>query len=124
VRNARKVFIAIAVIMALAFAGSAFAHCRWGEGRIGWGSVRSQDNGSWDDGYGGVGMHKPRGFDWPQELQDKRAEALKIMGDLRAELSKTPVNRERALALYRKHRAIRNEIGEWFFLQRLDRVSQ
>jgi hypothetical protein len=124
VRNIRKIFIAIAVIIALAFTGSAFAHCEWGKGRGSWESARSQDNGVWDDGYGGVRMHGPRGFDWPQELQDKRTEALKIMGDLRAELSKTPVDRERALELYRKHRAIRNEIGEWFFLQRLDRVSQ
>ena len=56
----------------------------------------------------------------PQEVRDKWAEAQKTAIDLRTELGRKPIDREKALELYAKHRALMQEISEWHFKQRLD----
>ncbi|MDR1516004.1 MAG: hypothetical protein LBS45_09925 [Synergistaceae bacterium] len=119
-KNRRKIFALLAVVMILAFAGSAFAYCgRHGGG--GWGIGRDWDDGEpRGQGYGGPAYG---GADIPQELRDKMTEARNVMYELRAELTKTPVDKEKALAIFRRHRDIRNEIGEWFFMERIERLK-
>jgi len=56
----------------------------------------------------------------PQEIREKFAEAQKIMIDLRTELGKNPIDREKALELHSKHRALMQEICDWRFTQMLD----
>jgi hypothetical protein len=119
-RNKRMILAALAVTMILAFAGSALAHCgRYGDG--GWGLGR--DGG---DRWHGRGSGGPRysNADVPQEIRDKMDAARGVMDELRAELSKSPVDKDRALALFRRGRDIRNEISEWFFLRRVENISQ
>ncbi|MDR3254207.1 MAG: hypothetical protein LBT31_01395 [Synergistaceae bacterium] len=113
--SAKKIFITLFTVTAISFAGSAFAR------------------GEWDHGWGGTGDLAPRGersfdergcgIEITPEIQEKRTEAKRISSELRAELEKNPVDREKALDLYRKSAALRNEIGEWFFIQRLDKIS-
>ena len=59
----------------------------------------------------------------PQEIKDKWAEAQKTAIDLRTELGKTPVNREKALELHSKRRVLMQEISDWHFNQRLDALA-
>ncbi|MDR3279624.1 MAG: hypothetical protein LBT23_03840 [Synergistaceae bacterium] len=115
--NAKKVFAALVVIAALSLAGSAFA--------------RGDRHSGLEDG-DGPGWHWDKSFDkrggerdieLPSEIQDKRSEARRLMTELRAELEKRPVDRETAIALFRRHQALRNEISEWFFIERLDNIS-
>ena len=94
----------------------------------------------WGAGYGGGACCMPyggRGYGYgpyggrmnadrtnvpeiPQEIREKFAEAQKTAIDLRTELGKNPIDREKALELHAKHRALMNEISEWRFKQRLD----
>ena len=59
----------------------------------------------------------------PQEIREKFAEAQKTAIDLRTELGRTPLNREKALELHAKHHAIMQEICDWHFTQRLDALT-
>ena len=59
----------------------------------------------------------------PQEIREKWAEAQKISIDLRTELGRDSVDRDRALELHAKRRAIMQEISDWRFMQRLDRLT-
>jgi DNA-directed RNA polymerase specialized sigma subunit len=59
----------------------------------------------------------------PQEIREKWAEAQKVAIDLRTELGRNPVNRDRALGLRAQHRAIMQEISDWRFTQMLDALT-
>ena len=84
----------------------------------------------WRGAYGGgacCGLYGGRGYDdranvpeIPQEIRDKLAEARKTAIDLRNELDKDPVNRDKALELHAKHGALMQEVSDWRFQQRLD----
>ena len=56
----------------------------------------------------------------PQEIRDKLTEARKTAIDLRTELGKKPVDRDKALELHAKRRALMQDISDWYFNQRLD----
>ena len=56
----------------------------------------------------------------PQEIREKLAEAQKTAIDLRTELGKNPIDRDKALELHAKRRAIMQDISDWCFKQRLD----
>jgi Spy/CpxP family protein refolding chaperone len=121
-KNKRIILAALAVAMTLAFAASAFAYCgRYGDG---WGPGRDDGGrGLYGHGFGGPWLWDSNA-DIPQEIRGKMDEARSAMDELRAELSKNPVDKDKALALFRKERDIRNEISEWFFLQRIENISQ
>ncbi|MDR0648916.1 MAG: hypothetical protein LBF92_06235 [Synergistaceae bacterium] len=120
-KKKRMILAALAVAMILAFAGSALAYCgRYGDG---WGLGRDDGRGLYGHGFGGPWLWDSNAS-VPQEIRDKADEARDVMDELRAELSKNPVDKDRALALFRKGRDIRNEISEWFFLQRVESISQ
>jgi len=119
----KKILLVIAAISILVFAGSALAGSggRRGQGH-GFGGPRLER--SFDVGPGGFGGDGPDNIDIPQEIIDKRETARGLMTELRSELSKNPIDKARALDLYKQHRAIRNDIDEWFFLRRLEYISQ
>ena len=126
----KKILIAAVVCVCLATAGTAVA------GPHGWGGSGGRHHGMY--GYGGTGAGygmggcgnrgygggfctgRQGGVNLPQEIQDKRTEAEKVAIDLRAELSKNPVNRAKALDLHKKHQALRQAISDWCFQQRLN----
>lgn len=60
--------------------------------------------------------------DVPQEMRDKMVEAEKLKIDLRAEMSKLQVDKAKAMEIWKKHRALKNEIAEWSFAQRLEQM--
>ena len=60
----------------------------------------------------------------PQEIREKFAEAQKAMIDLRTELGRNPVDREKALELHAKHRALMQEICDWRFARILDSLAE
>jgi hypothetical protein len=119
--STKKIFVALVVIAALSLAGSAFA--------------RGDRHRGWEDG-DGQGCHWDKSFDkhgpargtrdieLPPEIQEKRTEARRLMTELRAEMEKRPIDRETAIDLFRKQQALRNEIREWFFIERLDDISE
>ena len=72
---------------------------------------------------GGFCFAGQNGVNAPQEILDKRVEAEKVAIDLRAELSKRPVNRTKALDLYKKHQTLRQAISDWCFQQRLSAIQ-
>ena len=59
----------------------------------------------------------------PQEIRDKFTEAQKTAIDLRAELERNPVDRDKAMEFYAKHRTLMQEICDWHFQQRLDALT-
>ena len=59
----------------------------------------------------------------PQEIKDKFAQMRKIAVDLRAELEKNPIDREKALELHAKRSALMQEIFDWRFNRRLDALT-
>jgi DNA-directed RNA polymerase specialized sigma subunit len=59
----------------------------------------------------------------PQELREKLAEAKKTAIDLRTELARKPIDREKALELHRKHAALVQEFREWRFNKMLDSIT-
>ena len=59
----------------------------------------------------------------PQEIREKLAEAQKTAIDLRTELGKKPIDRDKALELHAKHSAIMQEVSDWRFKQRLDALT-
>ncbi|MDR1943244.1 MAG: hypothetical protein LBQ19_00315 [Synergistaceae bacterium] len=123
----KKILLTIAAISILVFVGTAFAHGGWrpggdgGFGPHGSGRFDGETDGEWRGGHHGWGRLDAEA---PQEIIAKRSEAIGILTELRSEMSKKPINRERALELYRKHRTLKSEIEEWFFLKRLDNISQ
>ncbi len=64
-----------------------------------------------------------RNADIPQAIRDKQVEADKLRIDLRAELSRPEIDQAKALEVWKQHRALRNEIAEWFFTKRLERMA-
>lgn len=123
----KKILVTSAVILAFCLAGSAFAGSGRYRGGYCWGyddHPRYMD-GLWEERMNASGDWRPyHDFNIPQEISDKREEARKIELDLRDELGKRPVDKARALELYRKHRQLLGEIGEWFFIQRMEQFSQ
>ena len=59
----------------------------------------------------------------PQEIREKRAEAKKTAIDLRMELGKNPVDREKAFELHAKRNNLMQEISNWRFTQKLDALT-
>jgi len=142
-KNMKKVLkVSLAVLLvAVLMAGVASAVERRGEGRRGEGRRnREPQRREWQNkelrsemGYPmrrmmGGGMMRNRAIagtalEVPQEIREKWAEAQKIMIDLRMELGRNPINREKALELHAKHRALMQEIHDWRFAQQLDALT-
>jgi hypothetical protein len=59
----------------------------------------------------------------PQEIKDKWAEADKLAVDLRLELGKNPINRGKVLELRAKRRALKQEISDWHFNEKLNALE-
>ena len=128
--KAKKILIAVLLVAVLA-AGTAYAGGRKRQGGHGgrmWnapmGVGMCENCGArFDSPHGGRrrgGINAP---EVPQEIRDKMTEARKIAIDLRAELEKSPVDREKALELHAKHRALMQEISDWRFNRRLDALT-
>ena len=144
-----KTILLAAVIVAVLTVGMAYAGGQKGHGGHGgrrmWGphmgGGRQMERGCCFEahGRGGRGFAK-RGFadknhadrehaykssarEVPQEIRDKWAEAQKTGIDLRMELGKNPVNREKALELHAKRRALMQEISDWNFNRKLDALA-
>ena len=123
-----KTVLIAAVLVTILTAGAAFA---WGGHRGG----RGGHHGGRGGHYGGRGVYFDRPYgcarysgepcpyysDVPQEIRDKFAEARKTEADLRIELGKTPIDREKALSLHEKYSALMQELSDWQFKQELDR---
>ncbi len=60
----------------------------------------------------------------PQTIKDKIAESQKLMIDMRAEMEKSPIDRARIMRLREKNVKLRQEISDWTFSQRLDRIEK
>lgn len=60
----------------------------------------------------------------PQAIKDKVAESQKLMIDMRSEMGKAPINRARIMQLREKNVKLRQEISDWAFSQRLDRIEK
>lgn len=129
----KKTLFAVAVCLILAASGSAVLaeaygggyggrhHGMGGYGGMGMGPVAG---GFYRQGHnGGFGFGAPGNIELPKEILDKRVEAEKIAIDLRAELSKRPVNRAKALELHKKHQTLRMAISDWWFQQQLDALK-
>ena len=136
-KSTRKWMALFTVAAVLAISGSAFAYGgkhhygksygyvpAWGPGGTpcpGWhqgpGYGRMQPGGPRFDGP--TPPHE-RNVDIPQAIRDKQVEADKLRIDLRAELSKPQIDKAKALETWKKHRALRDEIAEWFFTQRME----
>ena len=141
----KKILVATVLVAALTTVGSAWAGGKkeraenrdnWNKGAWGrhhsargemgrwrhksvWGGPRfMMGRMGWQAGKTGV-----KAFEVPQEIKEKWAEAKKTAIDLRTELSKTPISREKALELHAKHRSLVQEISDWYFLQRLDALE-
>ena len=86
------------------------------------------------------GMHRPglgrgyRGHGWdgrmgwnavdmPEALRAKAVEMEKLHVDLRDVLSRTPIDRDKALELHGRIVQIHQEIGAWRFAQRLEAID-
>ena len=126
----KKVLFVAIVCVCVVVAGTAMAEAYGGRshgGRHqGAGGYGGMGMGYDSNSYGGHGYHGgfrfggPGAADVPKEILDKRVEAEKVAIDLRAELSKRPVNRAKALELYKKHQTLRLSISDWCFQQRLN----
>lgn len=132
----KKVLAAVTVVIVLSMAGSAMAYGGRHHGRgPGYGQgPRWEQGGGY--GYQGNGHHWQKGpghrgawdgpgrGNWngevPQNIRDKMVAAEKLMVDLRAEMTRPQVDKAKALELWKQHRAVRGEIAEWFFTQRLE----
>ena len=136
VKMKKILFVFVAIIVVVSAAGTASAWGRGG-GRMrgpgsGWGGFCFEGGfgmrggsmpyrmGSYCGFYGPDGSYAPV---IPQEIRDKLAEAQKTAIDLRTELGRNPVNRERALELQAQHRALMQEVHDWHFNQRLDALA-
>ena len=138
----KKLATAAAVIAVVVMAGSAMAYGgrHYGGGPRGWEGYPGDGHHYWQQGGGpryAPAPGEPRGpgprdfrsergpnIEIPQEIRDKITEARKLQIDLHAELDKRPLDKAKATEIYKKHRALRNEISEWFFLQRLDDLEK
>ena len=58
-----------------------------------------------------------------QEIREKLAEVQKTAIDLRTELGKNPIDRDKALELHAKRCALMQEVSDWHFKQRLDALT-
>ena len=126
----KKILFAAIVCVCVAVAGTAMAEAYGGRGHGGrhyrTGGYGGMGMGYDSNFYGGHGYHEgcrfggSGGVDVPKDILDKRVEAEKVAIDLRAELSKRPVNRAKALELYKKHQTLRLSISDWCFQQRLN----
>lgn len=131
----KKLMALFTVAMVLAIAGTALAYGgrkHHGRGDGNWfpmGPGQAFPPGQCQQYQGHPGFrgvpapHMNRNFDIPQDIRDKQVEADKLRIDLRAELSKPQIDKAKALEIWKKHRALRNEISEWFFTQRLETMS-
>jgi len=59
----------------------------------------------------------------PQEIQEKWAEAQRISIDMRLELGRETIDRDKVLELRQQRRALMQEISDWRFMQRLDALT-
>jgi len=95
--------------------GACFMH--GGRGRYG--------GGAFFDGprRGRADVYRQSATEIPQEIRDKWAEAKKTAIDLRNELGKNPVDRDKALELHARHRSLMEEIHDWRFMRKLDALT-
>ena len=128
--KAKKILVAV-LLVAVLVAGTAYAGGRKRQGGHGgrtWsapigGGMCESCGARFETPHGGRrrgGINVP---EVPQEIRDKLTEARKIAIDLRAELEKSPVDREKALEFHAKHRALMQEISDWYFNRRLDALT-
>ena len=127
----KSVTILAVLFAVLALAGSAFAYGGRHHGPRGDNPPQGAmgPGGNWEmHGFGdrGPGGHFGRDLfaKMPQDIRDKMAESQKIGVDLRMELSKpgSSIDKNKAIELYRKQKALRDEVSEWCFMQRLEMI--
>lgn len=137
----KKVLAVLTVVAVLSLAGSAMAYEGRHHGRgpgsgqnwqQGGGPCWQGDGHRWHRGPGprdggfdrmGPGAHRNWNADVPENIRNKMVEAEKLMIDLRDEMSKPQIDKARALEVWKQHRALRNDISEWFFTQRLEQAT-
>jgi len=59
----------------------------------------------------------------PQEIQEKWAAAQRLGIDMRLELGRETIDRDKVLELRQQRRVIMQEISDWRFMQRLDALT-
>lgn len=80
-------------------------------------------NGRGYRGHGWDGRMGWNAVDMPEALRAKAVEMEKLHVDLRDVLSRTPIDRDKALELHGKIVQIHQEIGAWRFAQRLEAID-
>lgn len=88
---------------------------------------RGHEEHDWNGrGHRGHGRDSRMGWnaaDMPEELRAKAVEMEKLHVDLRDVLSRTPVDRNKAVELHGKIVQIHQEIGAWRFAQKLEAID-
>lgn len=102
--------VAMVIVMLLAIGSTAEASGKkhghgWGHMYDGWG-----DRWEW-------GLYNTT---IPQNIRDKMTESEKLSIDIRNIMTTETIDRAKALETFRKQRALKDEISEWFFTQRID----
>lgn len=71
--------------------------------------------------------HRPQGHtftpDMPKEIREKAAELAKLRVDLEEALTSRPVNKDKALEVHAKMQTLKNEIDNWKFSKKLERIE-
>ena len=130
VSKALKIMLVVALVAGLV-AGIAYAkesrgrrfrgemqHKEW-RGFSKWGDSRTMRGMSIDR----MSVKRANAPEIPQEIREMRAEARKTAIDLRMELRKNPVDREKAFELHTKCQSFMHEISNWHFTQMLDTLN-
>ena len=128
--NVRKVLKVMLVVALVAGLVAGIAYAKESRGRRFRGETQHKEwrgFSKWGDGRTMRGMSDNRmnvkranAPDIPQEIREMRAEARKTAIDLRMELEKNPVDREKAFELHAKCQSLIHEISNWHFTQMLD----
>lgn len=122
----RKSIGILAIVMVVGASSAALAHNGWHRGYDGYGR---------DDSGRPCARFEQKGErfekrkeelrkNMPQNIKDKITESRKIMIDMRSEMGKTPINRAKIMQLRDKNVKLRQEISDWFFSQKLDRIEK
>ena len=136
--NARKVLKVMLAVALVAGLVTGIAYAKESRGRKIKGEMQHKEQqhkewrgySKWSDGRTMRGMSgdrmnvkKANAPEIPQEIREKRAEAKKTSIDLRMELGKNPVDREKAFELHAKRQNLMQEISNWRFTQKLDALT-
>ena len=134
--NVRKVLKVVLVVALVAGLVAGVAYAKESRGRRIRGEMHKEwqhrewrGHSKWSDGRAMRGMghrinvKRANASEVPQEIREKGAEAKKTAIDLRMELGKNPVDREKALELHTKRQSLIQEVSDWRFTQMLDALT-